>query len=361
MPRDTDRSESTPAPADRSETAVEERYRKIFRHSNDAIMIVDFDAEEIVDVNPASCELLGYSEEALLGMHPEDIHPDDIDRVRERFISEVRESGSGWTDDLSCLTRDGERVPTEISGAVLEDGTAGPPTRMVAILRDISERVEHRRQLEEKVDRLERFAQVLSHDLRNPLSVVDGHLDLARETGDPKHFEAAQDAVDRMDELVDELLALVREGDAVGAQESVALEDVSRRAWRSVSAGEATLRCETGLTFAADPSRLQELLENLFRNAVQHCESGVNLTVGPIESPDAVGFYVADDGRGIEPERTERLFEWGYTSEERGTGFGLAIVERIADGHGWDLTVTDSDAGGTRFEFTGLTVASETT
>jgi len=359
MPRDNDRSGSATPSADRSNTALGERYRKLFRHSNDAIMIVDFAAEEIVEVNPASCELLGYAEETLLGMDPAAIHPDDIDRVRDQFISEVRESGSGWTDDLSCLTRDGERVPTEISGAVLDDG--GPPTRMVAILRDVSERVEHRRQLEEKVERLEQFAQVLSHDLRNPISVVDGHLDLARETGDPKHFEAAQDAVDRMDELVDELLALVREGDAVGAQEPVALEDVSRRAWRSVSAGEATLRCETTLTFAADPSRLQELLENLFRNAVQHCESGVNLTVEPIESPDVVGFYVADDGPGIETEQTERLFEWGYTSEESGTGFGLAIVGQIADGHGWDVAVTDSDDGGTRFEFTGLTVSSETT
>lgn len=337
-----------------------ERYRKIFQHSNDAVMIVDFEDDEIVEVNPAACRLLGYPEETLLDLDPEDIHPEDIDRVRGQFISEVRESGSGWTDDLACLTRDGERVPTEISGAVLEDGSQGPPTQMVAILRDISDRVAHRRELEEKVDRLEQFAQVLSHDLRNPLSVIDGYLELARETGDLKHLDVAQNAADRMDELIDELLLLMREGETVGEQEQVALDEVSRRAWRSVSAADAALHCETDLSFEADPSRLQELLENLFRNAVQHCESGVRLAVGSIETPDAIGFYVADDGPGIDSGRAERLFEWGYSSEESGTGFGLAIVKQIAEGHGWDVAITESDADGARFEFTGVTVSSET-
>lgn len=336
--------------------SIEERYRTIFRYSNDAIVIVDFDTDEFVDVNPAACEMLGYSREELLELDPEDIHPDDIDRVREQFISEVTESGSGWTDDMMCITKEGEEMPTEISGAELEDTGDETPSRMVAILRDISERVRHRRELEGKITQLEQFAQVLSHDLRNPLAIINGRLDLAQETGERQHFEAAQKAVDRMDELIDELLMLTQQGNAVGPQQSVDLELASQDAWQNIRAPDATLRVETNLPIEADPSRLQELLENLFRNAAQHCGSEVRLTVGTIETADSVGFYVADDGPGIPPDERPHIFEWGHTSAESGTGFGLAIVTQIADGHDWEIAVTESDTGGTRFEFTGVTV-----
>ena len=64
---------------------VEERYRKVFEHNNDAVMIVDFETESFVDVNPTACELLGYTREELLSMNPKDIHPGDIDRVRKEI------------------------------------------------------------------------------------------------------------------------------------------------------------------------------------------------------------------------------------------------------------------------------------
>ncbi|TKX87723.1 PAS domain S-box protein, partial [Halorubrum sp. SS5] len=78
-------------------SSVEERYRKVFEYNNDAVMIVNFETESFVDVNPRACELLGYSREELLSMNPEAIHPDDIARVREEFISQVKTEGTGFT------------------------------------------------------------------------------------------------------------------------------------------------------------------------------------------------------------------------------------------------------------------------
>jgi signal transduction histidine kinase len=75
----------------------------------------------------------------------------------------------------------------------------------------------------------------------------------------------------------------------------------------------------------------------------------VTVTVGDLA--DDAGFFVADDGPGIPPDERETVFEAGHSTAPDGTGFGLAIVDGIADAHGWTVRVTDSATGGARFEF----------
>ncbi len=88
--------------------------------------------------------------------------------------------------------------------------------------------------------------------------------------------------------------------------------------------------------------------------------AGPSVVVGPIDEggdgdaggeTDVDGFYVADDGPGISPEDRDQVFESGYTTADHGTGFGLTIVEQIADAHDWTIDVTESADGGARFEF----------
>jgi signal transduction histidine kinase len=77
---------------------------------------------------------------------------------------------------------------------------------------------------------------------------------------------------------------------------------------------------------------------------------GVTVEIGPLED----GFYIADDGRGIPESEREAVFEYGYSTADDGTGFGLSIVREIAESHGWTVSVTGSEAGGARFEITGV-------
>jgi len=334
-------------------SSPEERYRKIFQHNNDAVMVVDLETEAFLDINPAACELLGYSREELLSMHPEDIHPNDVERVREEFLSQVYQKGSGFTDDLTCLTKDGETVPTEISGTAFNpDGEGTEPTQMIAMLRDISDRVKHRRELEEKVDRLKQFAEIISHDLRNPLATVSGHAEMARETGDKEHFDAIEEAVAQMDEMLSDLLDLARQGDLLGERTAVELEPLVRRVWMECDLDAATLEVPSSTRFVADRNRIEEVFSNLFENTHTHCDAAVTVRVGSLE--DGRGFYFEDDGGGIPADQRETVFEWGHTTSRDGTGFGLAIVAEIVDAHGWQIDVCEAESGGARFEITGI-------
>ncbi len=212
------------------------------------------------------------------------------------------------------------------------------------------DRLTREAELTEQNERLEQFASVVSHDLRSPLQVAQGRVGLAQATYDSEELEIALDALERMNTMIDDLLTLARGGADLGEIQTVSLSALVEECWRTVETGEATLETDGDARLRADQSRLRQLLENLVRNAVEHAGAPVTVTVGALA--DGQGFYVADDGPGISEEDREKVFTPGYSSD--GTGFGLAIVERIVDAHGWTIDVTDSDAGGTRFVVTGI-------
>ncbi|AUX08432.1 signal transduction histidine kinase [Halalkaliarchaeum desulfuricum] len=202
-------------------------------------------------------------------------------------------------------------------------------------------------ELKRERDRLEEFASVVSHDLRNPLSVADGYLDLVREDPDPEHFERIERAHDKMERLIDDLLTLARHGEVVGETERLQLEPLVERSWETIDAPDATLSVPGKLgEVDADRERLEDLFANLFRNAVEHGGEDVTIRVGRTDEL----IYVADDGPGVTPEERDEVFEQGYTTSNEGTGFGLAIVKRIAEAHGWDVEMTESRNGGARVD-----------
>ena len=204
--------------------------------------------------------------------------------------------------------------------------------------------------LADKNEQLERFASIVSHDLRNPLSIIEGYVDQAIETGEVDQLSRVQSAVDRMDTLIDDVLLLSRSDNAIGDRSAVGLADIAGDCWKTVPTEASTLRTATDRTVRADETRLKQLLENLFRNAIEHGGEDVTVTVGSLDD----GFYVADDGSGVPAADRERIFDDGYSSTQAGTGLGLSIVAEIADAHGWTVDVTDGADGGARFEITGV-------
>jgi PAS domain S-box-containing protein len=210
------------------------------------------------------------------------------------------------------------------------------------------DRLAYERALEEKNEQLDEFVSVVSHDLRNPIQVITATIELAEETGDPEYFERCSNAAQRMEQLLDDLLTLARDRDRSIETAPVDLAARVDDCWQNVETGDATVVNEVTGVVDADESRLNQLLENLFDNAVEHAGPDATVTVG--ELADSQGFYIADDGPGIPPEERDQVFDHGYSGTQDGTGFGLAIVSRVAEDHGWDISVTEGETGGARFE-----------
>lgn len=206
------------------------------------------------------------------------------------------------------------------------------------------------RELKKQNQRLNEFTSVVSHDLRNPLNVAHGRLELAREKIDSDDLDAVADALDRMQTLIDDMLSLARAGESVGETEPVLLPELIETCWRTVDTESATLVNKTHATIQADRTRLQQLIENLIRNAIDHGGPDVTVTFGDLPG----GFYIEDDGPGIPDEHREKVLQPGYSTTETGTGFGLSIVRDVAQAHDWNVQITAGTQAGARFEITGV-------
>ena len=215
------------------------------------------------------------------------------------------------------------------------------------------DRVSQRQQLESKNERLDKFASVLSHDLRNPLNVAEGRLELAQEELESQHFAPIERSHTRMRSLIDDLLSLARDGDDISELEPVDLNLFVEKCWSNVDTQQATLVANIEQTIQADRGQFKQLIENLIRNAVEHSDSEVTVTIGALDN----GFFVEDDGSGIPSDERDEVFDFGYSTAANGTGFGLSIVRRIAEAHGWEIIVTEGTEGGARFEITKVTTS----
>ena len=253
-------------------------------------------------------------------------------------------------DDRGILLNASEEPEAfDTQDVVLGELLAG---NMAAALEQIDRTAQVRireRDLERQNERLDEFAGVVGHDLRNPLSVAQGRLELLAEECTSEHIEAIDRALTRIDELTQTLLRLAREGERVHNTETVDLAELSETCWQNVESSDASLRADVERTIEADRSRLAQLLENLIRNAVEHGGDDVDIRIGDL--PD--GFFIEDDGPGVPADERDAVFEWGYSTRKDGTGFGLSIAKTVAEAHGWTITITESPEGGARFEVTG--------
>ncbi|RAW45745.1 hypothetical protein DQW50_07550 [Halorubrum sp. 48-1-W] len=331
-----------------------ERDRDRFEQLLDAvpvpIVISEFsDGDPIVEqTNRAFRDQFGLEEDRLVGSS------------LDGFIVDAEEADAAG--EINDRIRQGERVHREVvrrtaSGErrtfllVATHLSADGHDEALGAYLDITDRKRAEDRLRRKNRQLEEFAEVVSHDLRNPLNTAIGHLDLiepARE--DDTHREAVANAHARMEDLIENILSLAKQGQLIDERESIDLDAFVSDCWDTVVTREAELRTEVSGDVCADPTRLRQLFGNLFRNSVEHGGTDVTVTVGDL--PD--GFYVADDGPGIPEADRDDVFESGHTTADTGTGFGLAIVREIVEAHGWDVAVADADSGGARFEFTGL-------
>jgi len=305
----------------------------------------------MVYVNDRFVEMTGHDREQAIGVNCRFLQGPDTDEASVARLREAIEAEEPASVELLNYRKDGTEFWNRVSVAPIRDAD-GRVTEWVGFQEDITAFKEREAALKRQNERLDSFASIVSHDLRNPLNVAQGRVDLARTVAaeGAENLDAAADALDRIESIVEHTLTLAREGETVGDPEPVSVADVAAGGWETVDTGSADLTVETDREALADPDRLRNLFENLVRNAVEHGGSDVSIRVGDLGD----GFYVADDGPGIPEGIADELFDPGQSGVEGNTGFGLAIVQEIATAHGWTVAATESAEGGARFEFRGI-------
>lgn len=223
---------------------------------------------------------------------------------------------------------------------------------VIVIHTDITERHLAEADVADRNETLSMVAGILSHDLRNPLSVAMARAEMT----DGDHSAVIQRSLTRMRDILDDALVLARKTDLESVS-AVRLDTSATDAWEQVTTEGATLVVESEATIEADASLLAQLFENLFRNALDHGGPDVTVTVADRED----GFAVVDDGPGLPADDRERVFEPGFTTNQAGggTGLGLTIVKHVADVHGWSVEATDAPDGGAMFVVSGVSRAND--
>jgi len=321
--------------------------------SIDGIGILD-ETGEFVYANRANADIYGYDDpEAFVGNTWRMLY--DADEI-ERFEGDVMpalDAGEEWRGEATAVRADGSTFPQDLSLTPLSDGG------YICVVRDITERKQYERRLEEQRDNLEILNQVMRHDIRNDLQVVVGYATVLREFVDDEGRDhlgrviaSGRDAVEITKTAADVAEVMLS---ATTETKSVGLRHVLTDRIDEVAAthADAILTTEGTVPDVAVPAddMLGSVFQNLLTNAIVHNHGPVReVAVSVTVADDTVAVRIADNGPGIPDSRKDAIFEGGEKGlDSEGTGLGLYLVETLVDRYDGDVWVEDNEPTGAVF------------
>ena len=358
----------------------EKRYRDLFNYSQAIICTHDLDGN-FLTVNPAVCESIGYSEEEIIGKNLKDLMlPEDHTGLENNYLMTIA-AESKANGVFRIFRKDGRRMYLLYKNFKVEE--AGIPPYVIGFANDITERINTERELkdakkitEETAQLKERFLANMSHEIRTPMNGILGMTTLLqRTTLDPEqqHFlkvigESAQNLLTIINDILD--IEKIAAGEV--HIESIPFDIVYKTRsilnlfeYSSKTKGvgfKFENRLGDTLVINGDPTRYNQILNNLISNAIKFTTAGCITISAIIEKQDkhdlTLQFSVTDTGIGIEENKLVKIFEpftQAYPETTRkygGTGLGLAITKNLVELQGGKISVKSSPGYGSKFTFT---------
>jgi two-component system sensor histidine kinase/response regulator len=357
----------------------EERFRKLFEQSNDAIFI--HEAGRIIDVNHRACEMLGYSKEQFLTMEIADLYPQEGCIESSKKINNAQELNSIESILFETLFKkaDGTVVPVEISSGIIDF----KKKIIQGIARDITERQRTEAELRKAKEEAEsasrtktEFLASMSHEIRTPMNAIIGMADLLLETPltpeQQQYVQVFQSAGENLLNIINDIIDIskVEAGHVQLETIDFDLNDIIEKLCdvMAVRAHKKDLELvynsmpEVPTELLGDPTRLRQVLVNLIGNAIKFTEKGEvfiqvesqGIKNGKVE----LLFSVTDTGIGMSAEQMETIFDpftqadSSITRKYGGTGLGLAISKQLVELMGGRIKVESEPGEGSTFSFT---------
>lgn len=348
---------------------AEQELRKVTRaveQSPTTVMITDVHGG-IEYVNPKFTQLTGYTLEEVRGRNPRLLKSGETSPQEYEQLWKALTLGEEWRGVFHNRKKSGELYWEAASISPIRDA-AGEITHLVAVKEDITER----RRLEDEIEQRKReatrnqalaevgrMANMVAHDLRNPLSSVKMTLQIfgrrPAKRWNPEERELQQIALEQvhhMEEILADLLTYSRPDSVEPEWISVdrVLDAAILAAQKHIAENRVQVKTHyrVGLpTMFADAAKLRQAFANLLENAAQATESAGGRTpeidiATELELRDDgtwIRVEICDNGTGVAPGYEEKVFEPFYTTRARGTGLGLAIVRRIVELHGGSVAL----------------------
>jgi PAS domain S-box-containing protein len=327
---------------DRLRTA-RERFRRMFESASDGLLLVEPDADAIVDCNDRVCELLGYDRSNLRTIALSTICRDDLEEFR-RLVATALDAGRARADDLLLRHRDGGRIPVEVSAAQLElDGQ----DHVLASIRDVRDR-NHREQA------LSVFNRVLRHNIRNDMNVIIGRasmLEDALASGDQQaHLARILETARNLTELGEKARTFGQLDDRDPDADSVEIGPLIDRVRDSLTTeypdARLVVRGDADAVAAVEPT-LDVAVRELLENAIKHATTDAPTVEVDIDSDgDAVTIRIADEGPGL-PEQDRAVLAGGSeTPLDHGSGLGLWLANWVVTAAGGSISVPEAGPDG---------------
>ena len=351
--------------------AIEERYRRLFQYSNDAILILDVEGR-VVDANRQAVRLFGSPREELIGRRIEELQaPDATPRDRRTLTG-----GGAILTEIEFRSRAGRVFPAEVSVSVLPlpDGAW-----IQTAIRDISERrlaerlAVERAALERANRELDEFASIAAHDMQEPLRKVQAFAQRLADRLGPALDDASADdlrrlraATVRLQRLLEGLLEYARLPAEDGAFPLVDLGEVAREtlADLAVAIEASAAEVEVGPLPSIEADRIQmgQLLANLVGNALKFRAPGepprvrITAVLGRQGGREVCRLTVADRGIGFDPAQLATILKpfrrLHGRGEYEGSGLGLAVCQKIVARHRGAIAVESAPGSGASFVVT---------
>lgn len=360
--------------AESQRTESETRYRRLFESAQDGIVILDARELDILEVNPAMCELLGQSGEDLIGNAIWTTCLFEGRADARELMDRLKVETLVRFDSLTIYAADGQRREVELVGSVYDE--AGRQLIQCNV-RDITSRRRLETQIQTQAEELTRasrqkdeFLAMLAHELRNPLAPVLHALEII---ADDEAFSLAAERplgvikrqVSHLASLVDDLTEISRiTTGRIGLKRSRAavnelIHNAVERAGPLLSAKSQRLEVKLAtddLYMDVDSVRIEQVIGNLLNNASKYSPSGAPITLTVSNTTESVDIAIRDKGYGIEPELLPTIFDLfiqGDKSLDRsagGLGIGLALVRHLVDLHGGSVRASSNpETAGSKF------------
>ena len=333
-----------------AEVALEQsnaRYRLILQSANDAILIHEIDNNRpgrFIEVNDQACRMLGYTRDELLGMSIADIdvpeQAGNIPAIQHRLNTTGK-----MVFQTEHLTRDGHRIPVEVSTRLVElDGRQAA----LSIVRDLTDQKRTEKAVLEANRNLKLLNSITRHDIRNKLSVIEGYLCLVHQKiADPAlaGFIGKMESASRS---IGEDIEFTKIYQDLGTTEP-RWQDLGLALPRTAIPPAVDFQTDVeGILVYADPL-FEKVFPNLLDNTLRHGGHVTTIRVSAHLSPEGLVIAWEDNGAGIPREEKTKVFEQGHG---RNTGLGLFLCREILSMTGIAITENGIPGKGARFEIT---------